>query len=189
MSVTTPTKTTFAEFNKTVTFEDAILALAKNDYAKFESFAQAVDQTPRTVAVWVVMEATDISSFDWLHDGEFYESDTVESIKADHAEASRETIEYRATVSRDTFGSEYDDNDEDEREAAEEAYERAARNVIAKMHPNADITIDIDFIEVGADSDALTVDGEETYPDLSQQIWDEMCGETWGEVRAANGLE
>lgn len=104
-------------------------------------------------------------------------------------------IEYRATVSRDGFGGEYDDSNEAEQDAAETAYVQAAYNVMKRMFPNAKkVRIDIDFRPVGlGDSAVIICDGDEDKPDTDTSgeqgdIWDEMCGVTWDEARKQAGL-
>jgi len=100
------------------------------------------------------------------------------------------SVKFSATISRDGFGSEYDDNDAAQREIAEAAYERAAVNVMSKRYPGARVTTDIDFRPVGLrDSALVTVDGNEVIdgndPNCDYErglVWDEMCATTWGEV-------
>lgn len=82
MGKTTALKTARNEFEKTVTFDDAIQAMATGDYAKFENFAEGVSQTPRTVASWKVVSETGAGG-DWVWNGDYTGDETVEQIKQD----------------------------------------------------------------------------------------------------------
>ena len=79
-------KIAFDKFSKTVTFSDAVNALATNEFKKFEAIADQVDQTPKTIAAWKVADVADVDA-DWIYSGDFNGDETPESIKAEYDKA------------------------------------------------------------------------------------------------------